>query len=141
LEPFEAKEHLKIATNLLQEFTLPKDSTFTLNFNYIVNKYSTSPSKLAFVNLAIEKKIQFDELEFYKLVDEIRYIETLNQYNIVKNNIELVIKNKLTDLSIKTNISRDYSFKNRKSKEIQVAFKQDKKYWRAVFEGNYNERH
>jgi hypothetical protein len=140
-EPFEAKEHLKIATNLLQEFTLPKDSTFTLNFNYIVNKYSTSPSKLAFVNLAIEKKIQFDELEFYKLVDEIRYIETLNQYNIVKNNIELVIKNKLTDLSIKTNISRDYSFKNRKSKEIQVAFKQDKKYWRAVFEGNYNERH
>ena len=138
---FEVREHVKIAISLLRNFYIPKDATYKLNFYNIVERYSTKPEKIDFVNLAIEKKIKFNDTEFYKLIDEIRNIDNLDHYNLVKNNIDLVIKNNLTDLSKDIKMWRDYSFFKRKSKEVQNAYKRDKKYWKAVFEGNYNKRY
>jgi hypothetical protein len=138
---FEVKEHLKMATELLHKFSLSKDTSFILSFSGIVKMYLTTPEKMKFVNLAIERKIWFDRFEFYYLINEIRYIDNLHQYNIVKNNIDLVIKHELTDLSKDVVRWWKFSFIKGKPKEVRSAYKQDKEYWKAVVEGNYDKRY
>ncbi len=118
--------YMKVSIQLMKKFPAP----FTLKNSRDYKSFFINPFSKEFIQECINQKILFSNFQFSVITDGVTYAKTINEYNQIKEFIETIIVNNLTDLSTKLHIPNVDKFsdlttyaKNTKNKELLNAFK------------------